>query len=90
MSTPETTLRDGQKLWLWRNGDHFLAFDQEYPTHDGNDPMTLGEPVGVALFRCSDPPAQVEIVTCPKCGAQGMAFICDTPGCPVNGGAAHG
>jgi hypothetical protein len=30
----------------------------------------------------------VVIETCPKCGAQGAAFICDTPGCPVNGGAA--
>jgi hypothetical protein len=28
-------------------------------------------------------------ITCPKCGARGAAFICSTPGCPVNGGAAH-
>lgn len=24
-----------------------------------------------------------EPVTCPKCGAQAVAFVCDTPGCPV-------
>lgn len=28
------------------------------------------------------------IVTCKKCGATGAVFICSTPGCPVNGGAA--
>jgi hypothetical protein len=27
---------------------------------------------------------------CPKCGLQGLAFICSTPGCPVNGGADYG
>jgi hypothetical protein len=32
----------------------------------------------------------VIIETCPKCGAQGFAFICSEPGCPVNGGAAYG
>jgi hypothetical protein len=49
-------VKDGQKLWLWRNGDHFLAFAHEFPTYGGGDPMTLGEPVGVAIFRVSDPP----------------------------------
>lgn len=45
---------DGQKLWLWRNGDHFLAFAHEYPCYEpGGDPMTLGEPAGYALFRQS-------------------------------------
>jgi hypothetical protein len=28
-------------------------------------------------------------VTCAKCGVKAAAFICSTPGCPVNGGAAH-
>ena len=42
-----------KKLWLWRNGPHeFWAFDNPYPcyTPDG-DPMTLGEPVGYAIFK---------------------------------------
>lgn len=30
------------------------------------------------------------IITCPKCGMKGVAFICNTKGCPVNGGAFHG
>jgi len=39
----------------------------------------------------ADPESSVfKIETCPKCGAQGAAFICSTPGCPVNGGAAYG
>ncbi len=43
-----------QKLWLWRNGDHFLAFEHLYPCFTpGGDPMTLGEPVGYAVFKRS-------------------------------------
>jgi hypothetical protein len=41
------------KLWLWKDGDHYLAFDSEYPTYDGGDPKTLGEPVGYALLERS-------------------------------------
>lgn len=37
----------------------------------------------------ADEPFQPKIETCPKCQAQGVAFICDQPGCPVNGGAAY-
>lgn len=44
-----------KKLWLWKNGDHFLAFDSPCPTFDGGDPMTLGEPVGVAVYQPSTP-----------------------------------
>jgi hypothetical protein len=39
------------KLWLWKNGDHYLAFDSECPTYDGGDPKTLGEPIGFALLE---------------------------------------
>jgi hypothetical protein len=35
-------------------------------------------------------PYTLPVIECPKCGAKGAVFICDTPGCPVNGGAAHG
>jgi hypothetical protein len=42
----------GEKLWLWKNGDHFLAFRHLYPCFTpGGDPMTLGEPVGYAVFK---------------------------------------
>jgi hypothetical protein len=45
---------DGQKLWLWQNGDHYLAFAHEYPCYEPTgDPMTLGEPIATALFRRS-------------------------------------
>ncbi|MBP6564348.1 MAG: Lar family restriction alleviation protein [Burkholderiales bacterium] len=42
----------GTKLWLWRNGDHYLAFRHLYPCYSpGGDPMTLGEPAAWAEFR---------------------------------------
>lgn len=45
---------EGEKLWLWKNGDHFLAFRHLYPCFEpGGDPMTLGEPVGYAVFKGS-------------------------------------
>ena len=45
---------EGQTLWLWQNGDHFLAFEHLYPCYSpGGDPMTLGEPFGRAVFRKS-------------------------------------
>jgi hypothetical protein len=45
---------DGQTLWLWQNGDHMLAFTHLYPCFTpGGDPMTLGEPVGRAVFKAS-------------------------------------
>ena len=47
-------LTDGDELWLWRNGDHLLAFRHLYPCYSpGGDPMTLGEPVARAVFRSS-------------------------------------
>lgn len=47
--------KDGDVFWLWQNGDHFLAFDNLYPCeHPDGDPLTLGEPVGRAIFRESE------------------------------------
>ena len=43
------------KLWLWKNGDHYLAFDNPCPTYGGGDPMTLGEPVAIAILTPSTP-----------------------------------
>lgn len=53
--TPATpTLAEGTPLWLWREGDHFLAFAHEYPCFKpAGDPMTLGEPAGTAVFKAS-------------------------------------
>lgn len=46
--------QDGMQFWLWKNGDHFLAFTHLYPCFTpGGDPMVLGEPVGRAVFRRS-------------------------------------
>jgi hypothetical protein len=50
-----TDKSEPSKLWLWKNGDHFLAFDNPCPTYDGGDPMTLGEPIGVAILTPSTP-----------------------------------
>lgn len=45
---------EDKQLWLWRNGDHYLAFEHLYPCYSpGGDPMTLGEPAAVAFFRGS-------------------------------------
>lgn len=45
---------ENKQLWLWRNGDHYLAFEHLYPCYSpGGDPMTLGEPAAVAFFRGS-------------------------------------
>lgn len=41
------------KIWLWKNGDHFWAFDNPYPCHHNGDPITFGEPFGYAYFRPS-------------------------------------
>ncbi len=41
-----------KKLWLWKNGDHFWAFEHLYPkVSPHGDPCTLGEPVGYALLK---------------------------------------
>jgi|SRR5689334_7652109 len=58
-------LRDGYKLWLWKNGDHFLAFTNPYPCFTpGGDPMTLGEPAGVAVFRESHERSLANCIDC--------------------------
>jgi hypothetical protein len=45
-----------RKLWLWRNGDHFLAFDNPCPCYPGpGDPLTLGEPTAIAILTPSTP-----------------------------------
>lgn len=45
-------VEQGEKVWLWKNGDHYLAYKHLYPCFEpGGDPMTLGEPVGYAVFR---------------------------------------
>jgi len=42
----------GTTLWLWKHGEHYLAFRHLYPCFTpGGDPQTLGEPVGWAEFR---------------------------------------
>jgi hypothetical protein len=43
-----------------------------------------------AAIRRLPQAAEPAVETCPKCGARGIAFICSTPGCPVNGGADYG
>lgn len=45
-------MKDGDTLWLWKNGDHYLAFAHEYPCYEPDgDPMTLGQPAAKAIFR---------------------------------------
>lgn len=48
--TDKTTER---RLWLWRDGDRFLAYEHLYPVDENGEPLTLGEPVGYALLRPS-------------------------------------
>jgi hypothetical protein len=44
---------DGTPLYLWKNGDHYLAFTHEYPCFEDGDPMTFGEPAARAIFKAS-------------------------------------
>ena len=42
------------KLWLWREGNGFIAFDNPMPCYpDGGDPLVLGEPVATAILMPS-------------------------------------
>lgn len=46
------------KLWLWKNfvdgKPEFWAFDNPFPVHlHSDDPQTLGEPCGYAIFKPS-------------------------------------
>jgi len=46
------------RLWLWKNfvdgRPEYWAFDNPFPTIDGGDPMTLGEPCGWAILKQSE------------------------------------
>lgn len=53
MSKVEAILRADRKLWLWRDGDHYIAFDCEFPTFENGDPQVLGEPAGSAILKPS-------------------------------------
>lgn len=51
---PQGSQTDSEALWLWKNGDHFLAFRHLYPCFEpGGDPMVLGEPFGRAVLKVS-------------------------------------
>ena len=41
------------KLWIWRNGDHFLAYAHEFPCLPCGDPCTIGQPAGYAILKPS-------------------------------------
>lgn len=65
LAAPPQEPVDGAALWLWRNGDHFLAFKDLYPCESPHgDPLTLGEPAARAIFLASHnrahPPAAPE------------------------------
>jgi hypothetical protein len=46
----------GTKLWLWKNGDHYLAYDNPMPCYpDGGDPLVLGKPAAIAFLMPSTP-----------------------------------
>ncbi len=65
------------------------ALEGNGPTFNGTDTSgPVQDPVAASETRARG--QGLEITTCPKCGVSAMAFICDTPGCPVNGGAAYG
>ena len=54
VAAAERERMEGKTFWLWRNGNHYLAFEHEYPCYSpGGDPMVLGEPAAVAVFRGS-------------------------------------
>lgn len=68
------------KLWLWKDGDRFLAFDHEFPTYDNGDPQVLGEPAATAMFRPNNIPfSRVE---------RGPGYLRYSVGMPPREGAA--
>lgn len=61
------------KIWLWKNGDHYLAFDSEYPRLPNGDPAVLGEPAAWAVMerRASAP----DVREAAERIAKGMRFM---------------
>lgn len=53
----ETGVTQADRLWLWQNfvdgKPEYWAFDNGYPCHENGDPITLGNPVGWAVFKPS-------------------------------------
>jgi hypothetical protein len=50
--------QEPKKLWLWKNfvdgKPEYWAFDNAFPVHlECDDPQTLGEPCGYAIFKPS-------------------------------------
>ncbi len=43
----------GTPLYLWKNGNYYLAFAHEYPCFEDGDPMIFGEPAARAIFKAS-------------------------------------
>jgi hypothetical protein len=88
--------------FAWSYADAIVAACEAWPTVSGYVPCHYKEGCGcemvparvraaiAALGQATDPPNPFAIETCPKCGAEGVAFICSEPGCPVNGGADYG
>ena len=50
-------MSDPTLLWLWKNfvddRPEYWAFDNPYPCEPNGDPMTLGSPIGYAIFKPS-------------------------------------
>jgi hypothetical protein len=49
--------QEPERLWLWKNfvdgKPEYWAFDNPFPTIDGGDPLTLGQPSGWAILKPS-------------------------------------
>jgi len=54
-------VKDGQRLWLWREGHNFVAYANLWPVDDEGHPLTLGQPETIATYRESMP-ATVKMV----------------------------
>lgn len=39
-----TDINTALRVWLWHDGDHWLAYDSEFPKLPNGDPATVGEP----------------------------------------------
>ena len=58
LANAEPTAKPETKLWLWKNfidgRQEYWAFDNLYPINiNDDDPQTLGDPCGYALFKPS-------------------------------------
>lgn len=79
-------------IWLWKNGDHFVAYKHCFPTRmDCGDPCTIGEPWGFAYLHESRPgPKDADLEELISAMARARFFVHDLTPQKATGGEPRG